>query len=353
MKPTFQLLADSQDITDLLRDRLISLRITDKPGIESDECEITVDDRDGAVAFPRKGATLEISLGYEGQKLIFVGKYKVDEITVSGPPQQMVIRGKPADFAATLKSQRRHGWEDVTLADIVGDVARRNNLQPACEVEAQVPRADQINESDINFVTRIAGYHGATATIKNGKLIVATRGEGKTGSGRELPRLTLHRDDLASWTLTFPDRPMYSEAKAGYHDSTTGKLEVLAIENPGEPAGEEAPAHTDRHTYPNKPAAEAAAKRRVESLNRASASGSVELMRGRADVSAEQMLELVGIKDKVDGNYPIESVEQQFSKSAWVTSISINAGNEGKAKVGRGKDSAQKGEVLEIEGPQK
>ncbi len=87
MTPNFQVIANQKDITDLLRDRLLSIRTTDKVGLEADECEIHVDDRDGAVAFPSKGATLEISLGYEGEPLSFIGKYKVD-VTLDGSQLQ-------------------------------------------------------------------------------------------------------------------------------------------------------------------------------------------------------------------------------------------------------------------------
>ncbi|MCK6435957.1 phage late control D family protein [Rivihabitans pingtungensis] len=341
MTPDFRVLADSQDITKLLCDRLLSIRCTDKPGLESDECEIRIDDRDGQVALPRKGATLEVSLGYIGEPLIFIGKFKVDEIEVSGPPQAMVIRGKPANLTATMKSQRRHSWEDVELAAIVADIAARNKLKPLCAIDVDVPRADQINESDMHFITRLARQHGATATVKDGKLIVATRGEGKSGSGQPLPAITLRREELASYSLTFPDRALFGAVQAKHHNAKTGKLETVELENPGAPADAQAPTHTERHTYPSKEAATAAAKSRQEALNRATATGKLELMRGRADVGAEKHLYLVGVKDGVDGVYLIESVEQNFSKSAWATSISINAGNGGKGKVGRGKKTGK------------
>lgn len=348
MTPNFKIIADQKDITALLRDRLLSIRTTDKPGLESDECEIHVDDRGGAVAFPRKGATLEVSLGYEGEPLTFIGKYRVDEIEISGPPQSIVIRAKPANIAATMKSQKRHSWESVKLADIVGDIARRNKLQPLCKVEAAVPRADQINESDMHFITRLAKQHGATATVKDGKLIVVTRGEGKSGSGKPLPSITLHRDDLASYTLTFPDRALFGEVQANYHDNKTGQLKKIELPNPNAPAGVQAPKYTERHVHPTKEAAKAAADSRMAALNRATMTGKLELMKGRADVGAEKWLEITGIKDEANGIYLIESVEQNFSKSAWATSISINAGNGGKGKVGRDKSGAGNLKVINL-----
>jgi phage protein D len=344
MQPNFQVLADEADITALIHDRLLSIRTTDKPGLESDECELTLDDRDGAVGFPKKGATLKVSLGYVGDDLWMIGKYRVDEIEVSGPPQQIVIRAKPMDIKDTMKDQRRFSWEGATLAAITADIAARNQLKPMCSVEAGIPRADQINESDMHFITRIAREHGATATIKDGELIVAPRGEGKSGSGRPLPEIILHRDDLASYSMTFPDRPAYGATAAGWHNNKTGKREIIEVPNPN---GETGPTYTERHIYPNPEAATAATKSRAEGLNRSTMTGKLELMRGRADVGAERWLEIVGIKDEIDGTYLIESVEQNFSKSAWLTSISINAGNSGKSKVGA---TAQKGnsEILDV-----
>lgn len=348
MKPDFKVIADNQDITDLLRDRLLSLRTTDKPGLESDDCEIVIDDRDGAVAFPKKGATLEISLGYEGEPLVFIGRYKVDEIEISGPPQSMMIRAKPADMVASLKEQKRRSWENTTLDAIVGDIARDNALQPFCPLNLAIARADQINESDVHFITRMARQYGATATVKDGKLIVITRGDGMSGSGIELPTIALHRDDIASYSLSFPDRALYSEVRASFQNRATGQLQTIVLTNETAPGTAHAPKHTDRHIHPTAAEAQAAAQSRKAALNRATMSGRIELMKGRADVGAEKWLELTGIKSEADGIYLIESVEQSFSKSAWITTIRINAGNKGKSSVGRGDTKKKELKVLKI-----
>jgi len=345
VKPDFQILANDADITALIRDRLLSIRLTDKPGLESDECELTIDDRDGAVAFPAKGVNLDVRLGYVGEDLSFLGKYRVDEIEVSGPPQTLVIRAKPLDIAETMKSQKRASWENTDLSAIVADIARNNGYQPQCSVEAKVPRADQMNESDMHFITRIARDHGATATIKDKKLIVAPRGEGKAGSGRPMPEIKLVRSDLASYRMTFPDRPAYGSVSAAWHNNRTGGR-IVHLE--GNPNGEDGPNYTERHIYPNPAAAEAAAKSRIESLNRATMSGKVELMRGRADIGAEQWIRLDGIKRDVDGAYLAESVEHNFDKSAWITRINLNAGNGGKSKVGKKKGP---GAILALSDP--
>ena len=52
MQPVFRIEADGKDITALINDRLLLLRTTDKPGMESDDFELRIDERDGAVALP-------------------------------------------------------------------------------------------------------------------------------------------------------------------------------------------------------------------------------------------------------------------------------------------------------------
>ena len=55
MTPVFRIVADGSDITRMINDRLLLLRTSDKPGMESDEFELRIDDRDSAVTLPSRG----------------------------------------------------------------------------------------------------------------------------------------------------------------------------------------------------------------------------------------------------------------------------------------------------------
>ena len=55
----------------------------------------------------------------------------------------------------------------------------------------------------------------------------------------------------------------------------------------------------------------------------------------------------------MNGTYLIESVEQRFSKDAWITSFTISAGNGGKGKVGREKKKPASTKVVKLEEPSK
>ena len=94
MTPTFRIIADGADITALINDRLLLLRTTDKPRKGADDFELRIDDRDSAVSLPSRGASIEVFLSYSGSALTRLGRYTVDEVELSGPPDTLVIRGK-------------------------------------------------------------------------------------------------------------------------------------------------------------------------------------------------------------------------------------------------------------------
>ena len=166
MTPTFRIVADGADITALINGRLLLLRTTDKPGMESDDFELRIDDRGNAVSLPSRGASIEVFLGYSGTALTRLGRYTVDEVELSGPPDTLVIRGKASDMRGSGKTTRSGSWEAVSLASIVKDVAACNGWSQVCPVDTVVPRADQLSEFDFNFIIRLSKHFDCTAKAR-------------------------------------------------------------------------------------------------------------------------------------------------------------------------------------------
>ncbi|WP_116828075.1 phage late control D family protein [Pseudomonas syringae] len=346
MKPAFRVVADRTDITALINDRLLLLRTSDKPGMESDEFELRIDDRDGAVALPSRGADIEIYLGYEGQPLTRLGLYTVDDIESSGPPDTLVIRGKASDMRGSGRTTRSGSWEGVSLQQIVNDVATRNSWKPVCNVATKVPRADQLDESDYNFITRLAKKHDCTAKVADGKLLVLPRQGGESASGKALGVVTIQRRDVARWQFRLSDKTTQRAVQTKHQDKKTGKLKVVELTNDQSPDGLP-PVHTDRHIYPNKSAAEQAAKARLAAFNRSTAGVRLE-MAGRTDLFAERMVDAQGFKVGLDGEYLVDSVEQVFTQSGWTTTVECNGGKSGKAKA-KGKKKKEKKPVKVVQ----
>ncbi|WP_434699776.1 phage late control D family protein [Pseudomonas sp. D1-1] len=345
MKPTYRIVADGKDITALINDRLLSLRTSDKPGMDSDDFELRIDDRDQAVALPTRGAGVEVYLGYTGQALTRLGRYTVDEIELSGPPDTMVIRGKASDMRGSGKTVRSGSWENVPLQQIVRDVAARNGWQPVCPVQTKVPRVDQLNESDYNFITRLAKQYDCTAKLADGKLLVMPRQGGQTASGKNLSPVVLRRSDLSRYQFRLGDRNTQKAVRTKHQDKKSGALKVVELDNDDLPNGLPA-VHTDRHIYPNKSAAEQAAKARLAAFNRSSAGVRLE-MAGRTDVFAERSIIVQGIKPGLDGEYLAEAVEQLFTSSGWTTTVECNGGKKGKANA-KGKKKKKEAKPVKV-----
>ena len=347
MTPTFRIVADGRDITAQLNDRLLSLRTTDKPGMESDEFELRIDDRDGAVALPGRGASIEVFLGYAGQELTRLGRYTVDEVVVNGPPDTLEIRGKASDMRGSGKTTRSGSWENVSLQLIVRDLAARNGWIPICPLATKVPRIDQLNESDFNFITRLARQYDCTAKVAEGKLLVLPRQAGQSASGKALGVVTLTRGDVSRYQFRLSDGSTHKAVQTRHQDKKSGALKVIDLGN--EHAAKGVPTvNTDRHLYPNKQAAEQAAKARLAAFNRSTASLRLD-MPGRTDLIAERIITALGFKVGLDGDYLVDSVEQLFTQSGWSTTVECNGGKQGKAKAaGKKKAAARPLKVVQL-----
>ncbi|QCI14237.1 phage late control D family protein [Pseudomonas putida] len=331
MQPQFRIVADGNDITFQINDRLLLLRTTDKPGMESDDFELRIDARDGVVALPARGASIEVHLGYIGQPLARLGRYTVDEVELSGPPDTLVIRGKASDLRGSGRTIRSGSWEAVTLQRIVAEIGARNGWQAICPVLTQVARVDQYNESDFNFITRLARQYDCTAKLGNGQLLVLPRQAGQSATGKPLGVVNLTRADVGQWQFRLDDKAARAIVRTRYQDPATGEQKVVELAN-GQAANGQRPVHTDRHLYPDRSAAEQAARARLASFNRDTASVRLDLP-GRTDLFAERSIDLEGFATGLDGQYLIDSVEQVFTASGWLTTVQCNGGKAGKVQA--------------------
>ncbi|SUQ39554.1 Phage protein D [Yokenella regensburgei] len=158
----------------MLDEKILSLELTDNRGFNADELTITVDDSQGDIELPPRGAELSVAIGWQGEKLVHKGIFIVDEIAHSGPPDRIEITARSADFRDEFNVKREVSWHDVTVERIVSAIAHRYKLKPLISeqlMSAEIDHADQTQESDMSFLTRMAEMLGAIATVKNGYLL--------------------------------------------------------------------------------------------------------------------------------------------------------------------------------------
>jgi hypothetical protein len=292
---------DGQDLSDRLRPRLVSLSLSEKRGDEADQLDIVLTDHDGGLAIPPEGAVLQLQLGWKQGRdvaigLIDKGSFKVDDVSHSGPPDQITIRARAADFTSAIRNRRDKSWKDTTLGAVLRDVAGRNGLTariaPALASIA-LKSMTQSRESDIAFLRRLGRENDAVATIKDNNLIFAAKGAGQTSTGKTLPTLTIRRDQGGTHNWQRQKRDGQAGVTASWHDKKAAKRQTFTV-------GEAEGAKKLRKIFPDEASARRAAVAERDRLKRAPATLDVTLPLGRPDAMPEARVKVSGYKDQID-----------------------------------------------------
>jgi phage protein D len=231
-----------------------------------------------------------------GPGLVHKGSFKVDEVNHSGPPDQIRIRARAADFTSAIRNRREQSWANTTLGTVLQDIAGRNALalRIAPDLAAiALPALHQSRESDTAFLRRLGRENDAVATIKTGTLIFARKGAGTTSTGQPLPTLALTRrsGDGHSWQRQTRDGQ--AGVTAHWHDRKAARHRAVTM-------GKAEGAKTLRKTYPDEASARRAATAEHTRLKRAPATLDMRLALGRPDAIPEARVTLTGFKPEID-----------------------------------------------------
>ncbi len=321
MTPDFRIFADERDVTERIARRLLELSITDEAGFSSDALTLTVDDADGLLSVPRKGATLAVYLGYKEVGLAHMGEFIVDEPELSGPPDKIVIRARGADLRGHLKASKTRSWSNVTIDEIVRVIASEHDLQAKVAEQFSgivIAHIDQCGESDLHFLTRLAKEYDAVSKPAGVNLLFAHRGLSEAVSGEALPSITLARSDVTTYRLVLSDRSDIGCVTAYWQDK--GKARRT-----GETVGDRTlPGKTLRSTYPSAAEARSAATSELSALQRARKNLDITLP-GNPRIGAESPITLSGgWREGFEGEYVAVRVEHRLSANGYTTSFSAN-----------------------------
>lgn len=311
--PGFRIEANGGDITKLIADRLLSLRLNEQAEQQSDSLEITLDDRDKRVPVPAQGTWLRVWLGYS--KPVYMGAFAVDEVELSMGPRSMVIKATASNTAPTLqKEQRTQSWHDTTLGSVVQEIAGRHNVVPVIKgqlASQQIKHEDQTNESDQAFLSRLAEKFKATIKPADGKLVVVPRGAADNAGS-----VTIKLDEVSNWRATLKNRGAYGQVKAKYLDRASSTEKTITSGQ----AGGALPVFEEKQLFKTQAEAQKAADSRLQSLRAGEVRVSLTLP-GRPDVSAEGLVTLAGFRPEVDGSWNVKQVTHDLGGGGYVTTV--------------------------------
>ncbi len=341
--PALNVLMGGKALT-VLDEKLISLELTDNRGFNADELTISVDDSQGNIALPPRGAELSVSLGWQGEPLIYKGIYIVDEVSHSGPPDRIDITARSADFRDEFNVKREVSWHDVTVERIVSAIAHRYKLKPIISeqlMSAEIDHADQTQESDMSFLTRMADILGAIATVKNGCLLFILPGGGVSANGKALPEFAITRSSGDRHSFRIADRDAYTGVQAYWLDLNFGKKKKVTVRKRKKTAekkprsssregdyiaGEDGNVFVLRTTYSSEIAAQRAAAAKWQQLQRGAAEFNLTLAYGRADLYPEMHGTVTGFKEAIDNqDWIIAKATHSIDDNGFQTRLELEA----------------------------
>jgi len=333
--PTYRLTVGGKDITPTINARLISLRLDETRGDEADQLELVLSDHDGQLDIPRKGVTLALQLGWVGADLVNKGSFTVDEAEHSGAPDVLTLRARSADLSRSLSGRRDQSWHDLTLGQIVTTLAQRNGLRARIEpalASKIVAHIDQTNESDLNFLTRLAKRYDAAATVKLGRLIFLPIAGGRNSKGQPLPAIEITRTSGDSHRYAMTDRDAYIGVKAFFHSTKQANRKSVVVPRTSKPTASSAGTVNHEYknlkdTYASEADARAAAEAEWKRIQRGLATFSLSLAVGVPQLTPQSPVTVSGFKPQIDGTQWLAvRVSHQLDESGLTTEVECEKG---------------------------
>ena len=232
-KPAFKLEASGKDITNIIRQNLISLSFTDKEGNESDEISFTLF---GIYAKPVFGDSLKLWLGY-GDDLYLCGSFSVQTTSADYKANTTEVRATAVNFSSPAKEKRRVSWENTTLFGIAKKIASANALSLKTSGSDQnIASVIQDNVSDIEFLYDLCVKFGFLMAVKNDNIIITAKDAkgdasqtSNTSKNENLPTFTLNLTDLYSLEITEANRNSYTAVIVEWQDIEAGKVKSIKV----------------------------------------------------------------------------------------------------------------------------
>lgn len=323
--PAFRITIEERDITRIVSQRLISMTLTECRGDEADQLDISLDDSDGKLALPPKGARIGIQIGWKDGDLADKGLFTVDEVEHAGAPDTITLRARSANLIDTFKQQRERSFHDTTLGAIIDAVAFQNELASGISARLRntaVKHIDQTHESDAAFLRRLGKKYDAVATVKNDTLLFIPINQSRTASGKELPLIAIVRVLGDAHRYHSSESNAYSGVRAFWHDERYRHRRSVVAGVPGN-------SKRLRTTFASETDARTAATAEWQRIKRGLATFEMTLALGNPFVMPQSPVIVKGYKPEIDATEWLSvKVTHSISGSGFTTRVEFETKTE-------------------------
>lgn len=317
----YMILINNVDVTAkwILERRLLSIEVEDREGEVSDACSLVLDDRAPHIEWPPEGASLRLFLGNGPADMTDMGTYTLDAPEASSPPDRLAVKGHAANFIASgtgvpMQSHRSRVWPLSTLGVMTATIAKEHGLVPRIQpliASESVGNVEQIDESDLAFLSRIAKGFGARVRVKGGLLSGNLE---VVGAGSVLPSAVLTPSDVEQWSAPLGSRLKPGSVVATWHNNVTGL-------SGSKKAGNAEPRMVLTEVFDTPAACLSAVKSRLKDGDRQSAQISISLATLNTGISAGAEISMSGFRSEIDTVWNVVEVRHRVDSSRARTTL--------------------------------
>jgi len=232
-KADITLFWNKNNVTNKIKQYVSSVTYTDHEEEATDEISLVLDNT-SAVWFedwyPAEGDTLQLYIGYH-QLQIDSGLFEVDDVTLSGPPDQITIKAISAGISKALRTKNSKAFEEQTLKQIALYFCRKHGftLIDGSNMLSQIwlDRKTQNTKTDLAFLSELAKEYGFMFTVKGQKMVFISYHDLE-----EVASVTeIDKTQLSSYELNEKTFDTYSSGEIKQRNRKKGKLVVYNIDN--------------------------------------------------------------------------------------------------------------------------
>lgn len=340
MTPTFDITFKERSLFSTLQPYLVSLTLTDEPGLKSDTCTLTLLNQQ--LELPQTGELLKVSLGYEETGVYDMGTFEIGGYTLTHKELQLTahvtthrladfkpdhkdVPRRPAvpvkgrgwsDFLKDMKHPKSRSFENLTLAALVEQIAAEHGMPATVSADLQsltIPTLHQSSESDLHLLTRLGQKYNLLIKPAGGSLVAMPRNR---ASAPTLPEVTLTPDSVISWAYKFAKQDDIPCVTAKGYDSDQAEEfhETVGSGSPSELG------YALRGLYPTREAAKQAAKAAYEKLIQKIHTFSATVI-GHPWIAAEARLVLRGFQAELPSRWKISRATHSLTNTGYTTSL--------------------------------
>lgn len=282
---------NGKDISDKVKENLVSLTIVDNDGVQADTLNMTLSNY---IKRPEGEDTIKLWIDENYYGVFIVNETETNDINL------LTVSATSVNFHEKLKEKKNRSYEDTTLKNIIEKIAKEHGLKSAIEfVDIRYDVFVQERESDLHFLKRIADKYDAIFAIKNNTLIFKKR-------DAISKVFTVDINDCKPWSIRHIARKKYKSCKASWRSTSENKTKH-AIEGSGDPV------LNINGDFFSSDDAKLAAKGALAKSKRQTKEG--HLSKKGEYLSAGSKIKIIGSKQD-DGVYTIKTVTTTIDKSS-------------------------------------